>query len=79
MFTDHLLYWNASSMTTGTCLSCLPPISPVPGLVPDYIDIKKIFVKEIMGHMIFIMHMAVMLELTLYQTKREKMAVSFFV
>lgn len=25
-----------------------------------------------MGHMIFIMHMAVMLELKLYQTKRKK-------
>lgn len=33
-----------------------------------------------MGHMIFIMHMAVMLELKLYQTKRKKkLAVSCFV
>lgn len=31
-----------------------------------------------MGHVIFIMHMIIMLELTLYQTRRKKLALSFF-
>lgn len=50
-------------------------ISSVPRSVPDHVDFKKkkkIITKSIIEHVIFIMHIIVMLELTLYQIKRKK-------